>query len=172
MQFQSTRNANERTGLGAAIARGLAPDGGLYVPEALPLIDRAAFVGASDIIAVARVLLAPFAAGDVMEELLPDILGDAFDFPVPTVDVKPAPAPVGARLYGPRRPSGWRALPAATLRLRFRSRPLTMVAASGDMSGAVWPPSITAVGQRHHVIRGLVQHGGKAARLLGPRARR
>src|SRR5512145_2547839 len=144
MQFQSTRNANERVGLSAAIARGLAPDGGLYVPESLPLIDRAAFDGASDIVAVAKVLLAPFAAGDVMEELLPDILGDAFDFPVPTVDVKPAPTPwsVLELFHGPTaafKDFGARFLAATLERIpRPDPRPLTvLVATSGDTGGAV-----------------------------------
>jgi threonine synthase len=144
MQFQSTRNGNEKVGLSAAITRGLAPDGGLYVPEALPLIDRAAFDGASDIVAVARVLLAPFAAGDVMEELLPDILGDAFDFPVPTVDVKPAPAPLSVLelFHGPTaafKDFGARFLAATLERIpRPDPRPLTiLVATSGDTGGAV-----------------------------------
>ena len=33
MRFQSTRDPSHAAGLGEAIARGLAPDGGLYVPE-------------------------------------------------------------------------------------------------------------------------------------------
>jgi len=39
MQFQSTRNSGHRVGLSEAIARGLAPDGGLYVPTELPGIS-------------------------------------------------------------------------------------------------------------------------------------
>jgi threonine synthase len=144
MQFQSTRGGDERVGLSAAIARGLAPDGGLYVPDALPLIDRAAFDDANDIVAAARVLLAPFAAGDVMQDLLPDILGDAFNFPVPTVDVTPDPAPLSVLelFHGPTaafKDFGARFLAATLERIpRPDPRPLTiLVATSGDTGGAV-----------------------------------
>jgi len=36
MQFVSTRGQSPAVGLSAAIAAGLAPDGGLYVPQVLP----------------------------------------------------------------------------------------------------------------------------------------
>ncbi|MCE3286077.1 MAG: Threonine synthase terminus, partial [Steroidobacteraceae bacterium] len=36
MRYQSTRDPSHLAGLGDAIAQGLAPDGGLYVPTALP----------------------------------------------------------------------------------------------------------------------------------------
>ena len=36
MQYFSTRNASERTSPSLALLTGLAPDGGLYVPEELP----------------------------------------------------------------------------------------------------------------------------------------
>ena len=36
MNFISTRNASPAATLSQAIAAGLAPDGGLYVPEAMP----------------------------------------------------------------------------------------------------------------------------------------
>jgi threonine synthase len=144
MQFQSTRNASEKALLSAAIARGLAPDGGLYVPEALPRLDAAAFADTADIVAVAKVLLAPFAAGDVMAGLLPDILTDAFNFPAPTVDVPRPRGPLSVLelFHGPTaafKDFGARFL-AATLERIPRSDPrrLTiLVATSGDTGGAV-----------------------------------
>jgi threonine synthase len=36
MHYISTRNADHAVLLGEAIARGLAPDGGLYVPQEFP----------------------------------------------------------------------------------------------------------------------------------------
>ena len=45
MQYQSTRDAGHLVGLGEAIARGLAPDGGLYVPTELPHLPLDAFDG-------------------------------------------------------------------------------------------------------------------------------
>jgi threonine synthase len=144
MQFQSTRNSSEKALLSAAIARGLAPDGGLYVPEALPRLDAAAFADTVDIVAVAKVLLASFAAGDVMAGLLPDILTDAFNFPAPTVDVPTATGPLSVLelFHGPTaafKDFGARFL-AATLERIPRSDPrrLTiLVATSGDTGGAV-----------------------------------
>ncbi len=45
MRYQSTRGAFERLSAAQAIVRGLAPDGGLFVPESIPQID-AAFIEA------------------------------------------------------------------------------------------------------------------------------
>ena len=73
MLYQSTRDAAHRVGLCEAIARGLAPDGGLYVPTELPAIPLEAFDGLGDVRAVAKVLLRPFAAGDRLAESLPAI---------------------------------------------------------------------------------------------------
>ena len=41
MNFISTRNASLRTDAAGAILRGLAPDGGLFVPDAIPTIEKA-----------------------------------------------------------------------------------------------------------------------------------
>ncbi len=38
--YKSTRNSNERKTASQAILQGLAPDGGLYVPEQIPSLDR------------------------------------------------------------------------------------------------------------------------------------
>ena len=144
MRFQSTRNATEKAGLNAAIARGLAPDGGLYVPETLPSLDLHAFDGAEDIVTVAGRLLAPFAAGDVMSGLLPGILQDAFNFPVPLVDVPEAEGPLSVLelFHGPTaafKDFGARFLAATLERIpREDPRRLTiLVATSGDTGGAV-----------------------------------
>jgi len=40
MYYRSTRGADNKTGSSGAIVRGIASDGGLYVPENLPQIDR------------------------------------------------------------------------------------------------------------------------------------
>jgi threonine synthase len=87
MQFQSTRNPQHRVGLSEAIGRGLAPEGGLYVPTELPAIDRKAFDGVHTIPEVAEVLLRPFAAGDAIATEVPAIVRDAFNFPAPLLEV-------------------------------------------------------------------------------------
>ena len=62
MQYQSTRDGSHRVGLGAAIAQGLAPGGGLYVPVALPRID-------ADVLAREPTLATLAASGDRDREI-------------------------------------------------------------------------------------------------------
>jgi threonine synthase len=144
MQFQSTRNADHRVGLSEAIARGLAPDGGLYVPTELPDIRPRAFDGARSMPEVAEVLLRPFAAGDDIARQVPAIVADAFNFPAPIVDVQGAEGPlcVLELFHGPTaafKDFGARFLAASLERIpRSDPRRLTiLVATSGDTGGAV-----------------------------------
>jgi threonine synthase len=144
MRFQSTRNAAHTVGLSEAIARGLAPDGGLYVPTALPELDVAALAAARDLPALAEGLIAPFAAGDVMTDRLEAITRDAFNFAAPVVDVKGAPGPLSVLelFHGPTaafKDFGARFLAATLERIpRADPRRLTiLVATSGDTGGAV-----------------------------------
>jgi len=43
MQFISTRNKNDKVSFSTALVKGLASDGGLYVPESYPLITDEEF---------------------------------------------------------------------------------------------------------------------------------
>jgi threonine synthase len=88
MRFHSTRNAGETATLSEALARGIAPDGGLYVPDSFPQFSVQDFDGLDGIAQVAPRFLAPLFAGDPLESQLPAIVAEAFDFPVP---VKPLP---------------------------------------------------------------------------------
>jgi threonine synthase len=144
MRFLSTRNAGHTAGLGEAIARGLAPDGGLYVPTYLPRLDLAALGTAGDLPTLAERLIAPFAAGDPMAGRLAEITHDAFDFPAPVVDVQGAAGPLSVLelFHGPTaafKDFGARFLAATLERLpRDDPRRLTiLVATSGDTGGAV-----------------------------------
>ncbi|MBR1627767.1 MAG: hypothetical protein IJ679_00685, partial [Lachnospiraceae bacterium] len=40
MEYISTRNKNERATASQAILKGLAPDGGLYMPEKIPHLPK------------------------------------------------------------------------------------------------------------------------------------
>jgi threonine synthase len=144
MQFQSTRDASHRVGLSEAIARGLSPDGGLYVPTELPRIPLGDFAAARTMPEVAEVLLRPFAAGDAMAAELPAIVRDAFNFPAPLVDVPAAAGPLSVLelFHGPTaafKDFGARFLAASLERMPRRDpRRLTiLVATSGDTGGAV-----------------------------------
>ncbi|MBD9435823.1 threonine synthase [Pseudoxanthomonas sp. PXM03] len=140
MNFVSTRHAAPVATLSQAIAAGLAPDGGLYVPEALPP-PRDLSPG-SDVADTATALLAPFFQGDALAAELPAICGEAFDFPAPLVSLGTRDDYVLELFHGPTaafKDFGARFLAAAMARLRrHEAKPLTiLVATSGDTGAAV-----------------------------------
>jgi threonine synthase len=143
MKFPSTRGQSPAVSFGAALTQGLAPDGGLYIPESWPTIPIAAFEGATSLPDIAAVMLQPFVAGDAIAGDIADIVRDAFDFPAPLM-----PVTDGGKLsvlelfHGPTaafKDFGARFLAASMQRLRKESaRPLNiLVATSGDTGGAV-----------------------------------
>lgn len=140
MNFISTRNAAPAASLSEAIAAGLAPDGGLYVPQALPA-GRVLHAGA-DLAATTAALLAPFFAGDALETELPAICAEAFDFPAPLLPLATPGDHVLELFHGPTaafKDFGARFLAASLARIRRGAQtPLTiLVATSGDTGAAV-----------------------------------
>ena len=141
--FRSSRDGGTRYGFGAALLQGLAPDGGLFVPERWPEGATAEFDPAGSLPAVAEWLLAPFVAGDALAGELHEIVREAFNFPAPLVELTPdARLAVLELFHGPTaafKDFGARFLAACFRRLRSGSRgPLTiLVATSGDTGGAV-----------------------------------
>jgi threonine synthase len=140
MKFVSTRGTAPAVGLSAAIRGGVAPDGGLYLPEAVPQAALGGVGGDAPLAEFAAAMLAPFFAGDMLEEALPRICAEAFDFPAPLV--RPDSANAGRHFlelfHGPTgafKDFGARFLLGCFDRLR---EPLTvLVATSGDTGGAV-----------------------------------
>lgn len=141
MDFVSTRGRAAAVGLSAALAAGLAPDGGLYVPARLPALQADEFAGRERLADVAETLLQPFFAGDPLAEALPEICREAFSVPAPL-------RPLSGRLqmlelfHGPTaafKDFGARFLAACMARIRgHEARPLTiLVATSGDTGAAV-----------------------------------
>lgn len=140
MHFVSTRNASPAASLSAAIAAGLAPDGGLYVPQALPP-GRALAAGES-LAGTAATLLQPLFEGDGLEGALPDICEAAFDFPAPLLPLATPNDHVLELFHGPTaafKDFGARFLAQCLTRLRgAQEPPLTiLVATSGDTGAAV-----------------------------------
>ena len=140
MNFISTRNASPVATLSQAIAAGLAPDGGLYVPETLPPV-RSLEVGA-DLAETATQLIAPFFDGDALASELPTICRESFDFPAPLLPLATTDDHVLELFHGPTaafKDFGARFLAACLVRLqRQHQRPLTiLVATSGDTGAAV-----------------------------------
>jgi threonine synthase len=145
MRYRSTRDdaARATVSFSEAIQRGLAPDGGLYIPTELPRLAISAFDGADTVPDIADVLLAPFLTGDPLADMLPAITREAFSFPAPLVPIIHEPSLAVLELYhGPTaafKDFGARFLAAALTRARASdTRPLEiLVATSGDTGGAV-----------------------------------
>ena len=86
MRYVSTRSKPGATGSGGGLAfdevllGGLAPDGGLYVPDAVPDLPQGRLVDADrpDYVALATRLMQPYVGGAVGEDDLAAIVADAY----------------------------------------------------------------------------------------------
>ena len=142
LRYLSTRGQSPAVTISAAIAAGLAPDGGLYVPAILPRLDAASFDPDGSLADTAATLLAPFFAGDPLAAELPAICREALDFETPLRPLPQRDAFVLELFHGPTaafKDVGARFLAACLRRLpRQDARPLTiLVATSGDTGAAV-----------------------------------
>jgi threonine synthase len=143
MKYISSRGRSPAVGFGVALTQGLAPDGGLYVPESWPTLPRGAFDGVTTLPEVASVMLRPFVAGDAIAGDLDAITREAFNFPAPLVPVAhDGGLSVLELFHGPTaafKDFGARFLASCMQRLRGgATRPLNiLVATSGDTGGAV-----------------------------------
>jgi threonine synthase len=144
MRYLSTRGGRT-VDLSTVIMEGLAPDGGLYVPETLPRRDPASFAGVTAA-EIAAELLEPFFAATPLREALPEICRDAFNFSIPLTPVVPGALEALELFHGPTaafKDIGARFL-AATMERLLQARgeeegpPVTvLVATSGDTGSAV-----------------------------------
>jgi len=143
MRFASTRGGAPAVSFSAALVQGLAPDGGLYVPQRWPQLPLDSWPEASDLAALAEPLVKRFAQSDALADQAGSIVRDAFNFPVPLV-----PLEADGRLsvlelfHGPTaafKDFGARFLAACMSRIRSGNpKPLRiLVATSGDTGGAV-----------------------------------
>jgi threonine synthase len=137
MRYVSTRAQSPPAGLSEAVQTGLAPDGGLYVPERFPAFEVEEFDGRETLSDIAEKFLTPFFEGDELSAHLPDICREAFDFPVPLVELDGTTALLEL-FHGPTaafKDVGARFLAACVSRLAGRRT--VLVATSGDTGGAV-----------------------------------
>lgn len=141
VRYVSTRGESPAVTLSEAIEHGLAPDGGLYVPQAFPDLDPAGLAADSGLPDVAEWMLRPFFQGDRLESELSAICRDAFNFPAPLRQLR-AGTSLLELFHGPTaafKDFGARFLAAVLSRLQPQdAEPLTvLVATSGDTGGAV-----------------------------------
>ena len=87
MQFVSTRRSCDQVSFRVALLRGLAPDGGLYVPAAIPILTPDLWESAESFTELAFRILTPWLEEEIDPVVLDNIVRQALDFPVPTVRV-------------------------------------------------------------------------------------
>ena len=143
MRYFSTRGEGPVT-LDDALRRGLASDGGLFLPELLPGFDIEDFAGAESIRDVARILLEPFFVGSTLVDAVGDIVNETFFFDIPLTPLAgtDGKAELLELYHGPTaafKDVGAGFLAACLSRLEGDPNdPLTiLVATSGDTGGAV-----------------------------------
>ncbi|MBP7788115.1 threonine synthase [Thermomonas sp.] len=141
MRMLSTRGIAPAASISDAIAAGLAPDGGLYMPASLPSFTPADFDGADTLAQVAQRLLRPFFAGDALEGELAAICATAFAVEPPLRVFGEANDYILELFHGATaafKDYGASFLAAALAALPRGDRPLTiLVATSGDTGAAV-----------------------------------
>jgi len=142
MYYYSTRNNNSRVNFTAAALSGLAPDGGLFVPEEIPLYPAhvRSSLGSMDFRDIAIETIKPYLQGEIPDNALADIVQSVFTFTAPLVPV--ADRFTAELFHGPTaafKDFGARFMARAFSYLRRgEDRPLRiLVATSGDTGGAV-----------------------------------
>ncbi|MDR1411609.1 MAG: threonine synthase [Spirochaetaceae bacterium] len=142
MKYYSTRSRNSPVNFAEAALTGLAPDGGLFIPEEIPPYPAAvrASLGKMDYRDIALETIRPYVAGEIPGPVLEELVRAAYPFDAPLVAA-------GDRLilelfHGPTaafKDFGARFMAHAFSWLRRNEdRPLhILVATSGDTGGAV-----------------------------------
>ena len=142
MQFLTTRGGSPPVSFTAALFAGLAPDGGLYVPETIEpwTADEIARLSRRTLTEIALRGLRPFTRGDLDPATLEAVVVEALNFPIPLVEVQPGIFSLEL-FHGPTfafKDVGARVM-ARLMASRHRGDdPLTILAAtSGDTGSAV-----------------------------------
>jgi len=142
MKFVSTRGKAPPVSLSAAISAGLAPDGGLYVPQSRPHLRTLDLPVQAPLSAIASKLLAPFFEDDALAAQLDAICAEAFAFEAPLHQLATRRDYSLELFHGPTaafKDYGARFLAACMRRIpHAQSQPVTiLVATSGDTGAAV-----------------------------------
>ena len=144
MRFVSTRGGGQQGGASfrAALLEGLAPDGGLYVPESIEPWPAAELsrLPRRTLTEIALRTLRPFVRGELDLATLEAVVVEALNFPVPLVEVEPGIHALEL-FHGPTlafKDVGARVMARLMAALYTGQGPLTVLAAtSGDTGSAV-----------------------------------
>ena len=87
MKFYSDRNSNLRVDFRTAVLEGLASDGGLFVPEEIPELDKSLFqyLSKTSIAEIAKTVLTSYVSENISNAELDLIIEKTFSFPAPVV---------------------------------------------------------------------------------------
>ncbi len=90
MKFYSTNSPDVKVSLKEAVLKGLAADNGLFMPEAIPVLDDSFFANIQDksLSEIGFEVLKPFFCPDIPENEFKELVEDALNFQIPVVDVK------------------------------------------------------------------------------------
>jgi hypothetical protein len=174
VKFRSTRG-DKRVTLDEALIRGIAEDGGLYLPDELPTFSIEDFSEAQSIDEVAQILLRPFFESSALLSELDEIIAETFSFPIPVtaLPVQQGSAGLLELYHGPTaafKDVGAAFLAACMSRLEGDvDNPLTvLVATSGDTGGAVAAARAARHARRRSISgRQGLRSAGTSADLLG-----
>jgi len=89
MKFYSTNSQNIKVDLKEAVLKGLAADNGLYMPEEIPALSADFFDNIKDrsLQEIGYEVLKPFFCPDIPESEFKELVDDALNFEIPTVEV-------------------------------------------------------------------------------------
>lgn len=144
MRFVSTRGASPALPFSEALGAGLAPDGGLYVPEQLPRFSAEELAGIPDdtLANTLAAVLKPLLGNDGLSSALPELCTEAANFDIPLLPMRGTGDYVLELFHGPTaafKDLAGRFLAASLARLREKDAPTqtVLVATSGDTGAAV-----------------------------------
>lgn len=139
MHYTSTRDSSIHSSLSAAIRTGLAGDGGLFIPNALPAIKLRQFDASTTYADFSAQALTPFFADDPLHASLTEFCRHAFNFPVPLRQLNDNTF-IMELFHGPTlsfKDFGARFLAECLNALSQQSKVTILVATSGDTGSAV-----------------------------------
>ncbi|WP_186644024.1 threonine synthase [Fluviispira vulneris] len=139
MHYISTRNKNKLYSLSEALQKGLAEDGGLFIPEYFPKVNLTDYNSQMSYIDFAEKLLQNFFKNDILEKNLREICANAFIFPV-KIETIDSNTQMLDLCQGPTlsfKDFGARFLAECLNKISHKNKSTIMVATSGDTGSAV-----------------------------------
>ncbi|MFI5164413.1 MAG: threonine synthase [Bacteroidia bacterium] len=90
MNYYSTNNRSQKTSFKEAVINGLAPDGGLYMPESIPLLPEDFFKGLHkfSLHKIAFEAMRAYIHTEVDDDALEKIIHETFDFDIPLIRIE------------------------------------------------------------------------------------